>query len=334
MEPLLHRIGKNDESSRPLGRLDKLFESRQMTNTLHINSISDLHAALGLGAPTHPLVSFFKPSQVKQGVKEDVKICFDLFLISLKDSAHCTVGYGHTTYDFDKGTMTFMAPGQEVLIAATEPLEDSLGWTIAFHPKLIARSDLYNKMSDYSFFEYQTNEGLHLSERERVMATDIASSIANEAEMNMDKHTQSLISSNLELLLKYCTRFYDRQFIVRSDLNHDYIRRFNQLLDSYYQSDKPFEEGIPTVQYCGKEIGLSPYYLSDLLKKETGKNALEHIHLFLIERAKSLILKTNDSITQIAYELGFEYPQHFSKLFKAKTGVSPRQYRNDPTATG
>lgn len=304
-----------------------------MTNTLHINSISDLHASLGLDSPTHPLVSVFKPSQVKQGIQEDVKICFDLFLISLKDSAHCTVGYGHTTYDFDKGTMTFMAPGQEVIIKATEPLEDSLGWTIAFHPQLIASSDLGSKISEFSFFEYETSEGLHLSERERVMITDIASSIGNETEMNMDKHTQSLICSNIELLLKYCSRFYDRQFIVRADLNNHYITRFNHFLDAYYQSDKPFEEGIPTVQYCGKELGLSPYYLSDLLKKETGKNALEHIHLFLIERAKSQISETSHSITQISYELGFEYPQHFSKLFKAKTGVSPRQYRNDSTST-
>ncbi|MFA0087429.1 helix-turn-helix domain-containing protein [Vibrio sp. 10N.261.51.F12] len=303
-----------------------------MTNTLHITTISELHAALGLDAPAHPQVSFFHPSQVKQGITETVKICFDLYLISLKDSAHCTVGYGHTTYDFDIGTMTFLAPGQEVTIEATEPVEDSLGWTIAFHPQLIKRSDLGSKMSQFTFFEYQNNEALHLSERERVMVTDIASSIGNETEMNMDKHTQSLICSSIELLLKYCSRFYDRQFIVRGDFNHDYMRRFNQFLDSYYQGDKPFEQGIPTVQYCGKEIGLSPYYLSDLLKKETGKTALEHIHLFLIERAKSQILDTSDSITQIAYELGFEYPQNFSKLFKAKTGISPRQFRNDPTA--
>ncbi|RKF18159.1 AraC family transcriptional regulator [Alginatibacterium sediminis] len=228
--------------------------------------------------------------------------------------------------------MTFLAPGQEVVIEATEPLESSLGWTIAFHPQLIGKSDLSSKLSQFTFFEYQNSEALHLSECERVMVTDIASSIGNETEMNMDKHTQSLICSSIELLLKYCSRFYDRQFIVRGDLNHDYMRRFNQFLDSYYQGEKPFEQGIPTVQYCGKEIGLSPYYLSDLLKKETGKTALEHIHLFLVERAKSQILDTSDSITQIAYELGFEYPQHFSKLFKAKTGISPRQFRNDPTA--
>lgn len=304
-----------------------------MTNTLHINSISELHDTLGLEAPAHPLVSFFKTSQVKYEVMKDAKICFGLFLISLKDSAHCTVGYGQTTYDFDKGTMTFMAPGQELTIESTEPYEDLLGWTIAFHPQLIASSDLSNKISEYSFFEYQTNEGLHLSERERVMVSDIAASIANETEMNMDKHTQSLICSSIDLLLKYCTRFYDRQFIVRSDLNQDYMNRFNQFLYAYYQTDKPFEQGIPSVQYCGKEMGLSPYYLSDLLKKETGKNALEHIHLFLIEKAKEQISQSNASITQIAYELGFEYPQHFSKLFKAKTGVSPRQYRNDPASS-
>lgn len=301
-----------------------------MTKKVQINTISELHQFLGLPKPTHPLVTLIDQSQITREFNEHLTLEFGLYFISLKDGAHCSIGYGQTTYDFDTGTMTFFAPEQEVSIAPSEHVEDGIGWTLAFHPQLIAKSDLYGKMLDYTFFEYESNEALHLSERERAMVTDIALNIGNETEANIDKHTQSLICSNIELLLKYCNRFYDRQFIVRSDLNRDHIHRLSRLLIDYYQEDKPFELGVPTVQYCGKELGLSPYYLSDLLKKETGKNALEHIHLFVIERAKTLMKETEHSITQIAYELGFEYPQHFSKLFKAKTGMSPREFRSTP----
>ncbi|KAB0289204.1 AraC family transcriptional regulator [Vibrio fortis] len=299
-----------------------------MTNKVQINTISELHQFLGLPKPGHPLVTLIDQSKITREFNEHLTLGFGLYFISLKDGANCRIGYGQTTYDFDTGTMTFFAPEQEVSIAPSEHIEDSIGWTLAFHPQLIAKSDLYGKMLDYTFFEYESNEALHLSERERAMVTDIALNIGNETEANIDKHTQSLICSNIELLLKYCNRFYDRQFIVRADLNHDHIHRLSKLLAEYYQGDRPFELGIPTVQYCGKELGLSPYYLSDLLKKETGKNALEHIHLFVIERAKTLMAETEHSITQIGYELGFEYPQHFSKLFKAKTGVSPREFRS------
>lgn len=299
-----------------------------MTKKVQINTISDLHQFLGLPKPTHPLVTLIDQSKITREFNEHLTLGFGLYFISLKDGANCSIGYGQTTYDFDTGTMTFFAPEQEVSIAPSEHVEDSIGWTLAFHPQLIAKSDLYGKMLDYTFFEYESNEALHLSERERAMVTDIALNIGNETEANIDKHTQSLICSNIELLLKYCNRFYDRQFIVRADLNYDHIHRLSKLLAEYYQGDRPFELGIPTVQYCGKELGLSPYYLSDLLKKETGKNALEHIHLFVIERAKTLMAETEHSITQIGYELGFEYPQHFSKLFKAKTGVSPREFRS------
>ena len=299
-----------------------------MTKKVQINTISELHQFLGLPKPTHPLVTLIDQSKITREFNEHLTLEFGLYFISLKDGANCSIGYGQTTYDFDTGTMTFFAPEQEVSIAPSEHVEDSIGWTLAFHPQLIAKSDLYGKMLDYTFFEYESNEALHLSERERTMVTEIALNIGNETEANIDKHTQSLICSNIELLLKYCNRFYDRQFIVRADLNHDHIHRLSKLLAEYYQGDRPFELGIPTVQYCGKELGLSPYYLSDLLKKETGKNALEHIHLFVIERAKTLMAETEHSITQIGYELGFEYPQLFSKLFKAKTGVSPREFRN------
>ncbi|MEF1229587.1 helix-turn-helix domain-containing protein, partial [Vibrio fortis] len=273
-----------------------------MTKKVQINTISELHQFLGLPKPTHPLVTLVDQSKITREFNEHLTLGFGLYFISLKDGANCSIGYGQTTYDFDTGTMTFFAPEQEVSIVPSEHVEDSIGWMLAFHPQLIAKSDLYGKMLDYTFFEYESNEALHLSERERTMVTDIALNIGNETEANIDKHTQSLICSNIELLLKYCNRFYDRQFIVRADLNHDHIHRLSKLLADYYQGDRPFELGIPTVQYCGKELGLSPYYLSDLLKKETGKNALEHIHLFVIERAKTLMAETEHSITQIGYE--------------------------------
>lgn len=299
-----------------------------MADTIHIDSISALHTALGLPRPTHPLVSVIHQSQIsEEAYQRSMQISFGLYLISLKDEASCSFGYGQTTYDFDDGTMTFVAPNQEVRVDSVEPPKSDIGWTVAIHPDLLVRSELGAKIDQYTFFNYESNEALHLSENEIAMVTDIAHNIGNECQMNMDGHTQSLICSNIDLLLKYSSRFYDRQFIVRSNINQDYIERFNAFLNSYYQNDKPTELGLPTVQYCGQELGLSPYYLSDLLKQQTGKNALEHIHLFLIEKAKGQMLSSKQSITQIAYDLGFEYPQHFSKLFKSKVGVSPREYR-------
>ena len=299
-----------------------------MSNMINVNTISELHQFIGLPRPTHPQISVIRQSQVKEAYGWAAHFNFGLYLISLKDGGNCSIGYGQTTYDFDDGTMTFIAPGQEIKVDAVEPPTSEMGWTIAFHPDLIRKVELGSKIDQYTFFEYESNEALHLSEREIEMVSDIATNIDNECSMNMDSHTQSLICSNLDLLFKYCTRFYDRQFYVRTNLNHEYLDRFNAFLHQYYLSDKPLKEGIPSVQYCGQQLGLSPYYLSDLLKRETGKNALEHIHLFLIDKAKSQMLDSKNSITQIAYDLGFEYPQHFSKLFKAKTGTSPREFRS------
>lgn len=301
-----------------------------MQAQIQIDTISELHKSLELGKPLHPLISVFHQSQLKQVITKPLSFCFGLYFISLKDAASCTVKYGHTSYDFEDGTMTFLAPGQKVVIEEAEPVLDAQGWTIAFHPDLIKRSELGTKISDFTFFNYESHEALHLSDRERKMVTDIALNIETECEMNIDAHTQSLICSNIELLLKYCTRFYERQFHLRSNLNCEHIQRFQQFLVDYYHTDKPTTLGIPSVQYCGQELALSPYYLSDLLKQETGKNALEHIHLFLINRAKQQMLETKKSITEIAFDLGFEYPQHFSKLFKAKAGISPRQFRSAP----
>lgn len=173
-----------------------------MTKKVQINTISELHQFWGLSKPTHPLVTVINQSEIKRDFNEHLTLGFDLYFISLKDGANCSIGYGQTTYDFDTGTMTFFGPKQEVSVSPSEHVEDSIGWTLAFHPDLIAKSDLYGKMLDYSFFEYESNEALHLSDRERVMVTDIALNIGNETKTNIDKHTQSLICSNIELLLK------------------------------------------------------------------------------------------------------------------------------------
>jgi AraC-like DNA-binding protein len=206
--------------------------------------------------------------------------------------------------------------------------DDDEGWTLAFHPDLIRKSNLANKIDTYSFFQYDVNEALHLSDDERKTLEELLDKIEKEYSQNLDRHSQNLIISNIELLLDYCIRFYDRQFYTRSNLNVDVVSRFENLLKDYYKTDKVIDLGIPSVKYCAQELNLSTNYLSDLLKKETGKTAQEHIHLFVIEKAKNYLLNSSNSISEIGYDLGFEYPQHFSNLFKSKTGLSPSEYRN------
>ncbi|GAD79976.1 helix-turn-helix domain-containing protein [Vibrio ezurae] len=293
-----------------------------------VKSITQLHRYLELPSPLHPLITVIPQSAFQGKVESGNTYAFELYQISLKQGIECTLNYGRSTYDFNDGSMVFIAPGQSAVASDIEIDPNAAGWTIAFHPDLISRSGLGKKMDQYTFFNYESNESLHLSAKEIELATDIAKKIESEYSQTIDRHTQSLLQSNLELLLNYCVRFYDRQFYVRTDINRDYLGRLEKLLNNYYLSNKPLEKGMPTVQYCGQELGLSPYYLSDLLKRETGKTALEYIHLFLIERAKSLIVEDNLSITQIACDLGFEYPQYFSKLFKSKTGMSPRTFKS------
>jgi AraC-like DNA-binding protein len=202
------------------------------------------------------------------------------------------------------------------------------GWTLAFHPDLIRKSKLADKINHYSFFNYEVNEALHLSEDERKTIEELLDKIEKEYSQNIDKHSQNLIISNIELLLDYCTRFYDRQFYTRTNINVDFVSKFEKLLKAYYETHMVDEIGLPNVQYLAKKLNFSSNYLSDLLKKETGKTAQEHIHLYVINRAKNSLLNSKSSISEIGYALGFEYPQHFSSLFKSKTGMSPSEYRN------
>ncbi|WP_244828612.1 helix-turn-helix domain-containing protein [Carboxylicivirga sediminis] len=303
-----------------------------MKDIIHINSIAEVHQHMGLEAPRHPLVSIYKHDEITPNHEFAGKnLSINLYQVMFKMCKSGSLSYGRSSYDYHEGTLIFMAPGQVVNFGHEEEWDRNEmkgGWSLNFHPDLIRRSHLGQHIDDYSFFSYEVNEALHLSDMEKQTIGEIRDKIIHEYRANIDKHSQKLIISNIELMLDYCTRFYDRQFYTRENLNKDTISRFERLLKEYYASDKPLETGLPTVKYCGAELNLSANYLSDLLKKETGRNTQEHIHNFIVDRAKTNLLNTTEPVSQIAYSLGFEYPQHFSKVFKKKTGVSPAEYRH------
>lgn len=302
-----------------------------MSKSYTINSISQAHQAVGLPTPKHPLVSVVKTKEYKPLVNfTGLKVINNLYQITLKHIGCGNLLYGKNSYDYEEGTLVFTSPGQVTVFEGEMPLENETneGWTLAFHPDLIRKSNLGSKIQTYSFFSYDVNEALHLSEEERKTIEELLDKIVKEYSQNLDRHSQNLIISNIELLLDYCTRFYDRQFYTRTNLNVDIVSRFENLLKQHYDVRANHSEiSLPSVKFCANELNLSPNYLSDLLKKETGKTAQEHIHLFVIEKAKNKLLSSSDSISEIGYKLGFEYPQHFSNLFKSKTGYSPSEYR-------
>lgn len=302
-----------------------------MANEFIINSISQAHQSMGLPAPKHPLVSVVRTKDFNtQQDFRGIKIINNLYQVTLKQQGCGNLYYGKNSYDYEEGTLVFTSPGQVTMFEGELPAEEasSTGWTLAFHPDLIRRSSLVDKMSKYSFFNYEVNEALHLSSEELKTIEDLLDKIIIEYSQNLDKHSQNLILSNIELLLDYCTRFYDRQFYTRSNLHLDYVSKFEKTLKRYFDTGQANEKGLPHVANLAQELNFSANYLSDLLKKETGKTAQEHIHLFVIEKAKNELLSSKNSISQIGYALGFEYPQHFSNLFKLKTGLSPSEYRN------
>jgi AraC-like DNA-binding protein len=302
-----------------------------MSGPIILNSISQIHESLGIAKPRHPLVSVVRAQDIKTEVNlRDVKIVMNLYQIAFKQGACGTLRYGRNSYDYQEGTLIFTAPGQVLEYEDEDESESNnpVGWSLVFHPDLIRKSDLAEKIDGYTFFNYDANEALHLSDEERKTIEELLDKITKEYSQNLDKHSQHLIVSNVELLLDYCVRFYDRQFYTRTNLNTDIVSKFERLLKAYYKTIKVNDLGVPTVNYCAGELSISTNYLSDLLKKETGKSAQEHIHLFIIEKAKNSLLNSSISVSEIAYGLGFDYPQHFSNLFKSKTGLSPREYRS------
>ena len=274
----------------------------------------------------HPLVSVLDQSK-SQPVIEG-RFLSELYIIFLKEGKSGELRYGRQHYDYEDGTMLFIAPGQVFGHDGNGKTLQPTGWALVFHPDLLRGSSLGKHITDYNFFSYEVNEALHLSDRERETIIESLKKIKFELEHPIDKHSKALIVSNIELLLKYCLRFYDRQFITRDNLHKDVLVKFEELLANYFQSGKTQTEGLPTVAHFAGQLHLSANYFGDLVKKETGKTAIEYIQDKLMDLAKEKIFDTSKSISEIAYELGFKYPAHFTRLFKQKVGMSPNEYRS------
>ena len=273
----------------------------------------------------HPLISYFDSATARP--LHNGKFNFNFYAIFLKGVDCGQLQYGRNLYDYEAGTMVFMGPGQVVGIKSQNDYNPK-GNALVFHTDFIKGTDLASKIHRYSFFSYELNEALHLSEKEQKLIKEIFAKIDHELDHAIDKHSKTIIANNIELLLNYCERFYDRQFISRENLNSGTLSKFETLLNAYYQSEQPQKNGLPSVAYFAEKLNLSPNYFGDLVKKETGKTAIDHIHLKLIDLAKERIFDANKSISEIAYELGFKYPQHFNRIFKKSTGFTPSQYRD------
>lgn len=298
-----------------------------MKDPLHIQSISDLNNLIE-SKTKHPLAAVLDFSKTKDKIKEGTRITCDFYIMMFKNRSCNKIRYGRKTYDFQDGSLVCFAPKQ-ILTMDTESEETDAwsGWALLFHPDLIRGTTLGQKIKSYTFFSYETNEALHLSEKEKQTLYDIVQKIEIELSENIDQHSQNLIVSNIEVLLNYCTRYYDRQFITRKTANSDVLTKVESVLINYFQSADLNKQGLPTVKYLSEQVHLSPNYLSDLLKRETGMNAQDRIHYYLIEEAKNLLLNSNKTVGELAFDLGFEYPHYFSRLFKSKTEMTPLEYK-------
>lgn len=296
-----------------------------MNGIQKFNTVDEYNKVMGVET-RHPLVTVIDFSKtIHQGEYPDGH-SFGYYTVFLKEQKCGDMKYGRNYYDYQEGTLVFLAPDQIVKIENRTPSQPK-GWTLMFHPDLIRGTALGRAMKEYTFFSYDVFEALHLSEEERRMVIECFHNIELELNHSIDNHSQRLISSNIELFLNYCTRFYERQFITRKHVNSDMVSQFENLLDDYLKSDLPQKQGLPSVKYCADKLHLSANYFGDLIKKETGKSAQEHVQLRLIEIAKEKMFEKQKSVSQIAYELGFEYPQYFSRLFKKRTGMTPNEYR-------
>ncbi len=294
-----------------------------MDEILKIDTIEQYNNLFGFET-RHPLVGIVDfDTPESQG---NYRMTVGFYSIFLKETKGCTMNYGKTSYDYDDKTIVSIAPGQTVGYTHIEgTLPKSIG--LLFHPDFIRGTSLGQKIKKYNFFTYEANEALHLSAEERIVINSCLAIICTELQHAIDKHTKGLICTNIELLLDYCMRFYERQFITRQDLNVDALAKFEKLIDEYLDAGLAATNGIPSVKYFADKICLSPNYFGDLVKKETGKSAKEYIQLKMLSVAKENLLNPDKTITQVAYALGFQYPQHFIRFFKRYEGVTPSQYR-------
>ncbi|WP_293956612.1 MULTISPECIES: AraC family transcriptional regulator [unclassified Sphingobacterium] len=296
-----------------------------MQQIVRIDTVKNYNDIAGVDT-LHPLISVVNFDEIP--TYQYFRRYMGIYAVFLKYIKCGDIKYGCQPYDYEDGTLVFISPGQVYGIDSKGEIIKPSGKALVFHPDLIAGTHLGKRIKEYTFFSYEANEALHLSKKERTIINDCFNKIRYELEQNIDQHSKTLIVSNIEVLLNYCMRFYDRQFITRSNVNKDILVRFERLLQDYFKSDKPYLLGLPNVTYCAEELQLSPNYFGDLIKKETGSTALDYIQSKLIEEAKEKLFDHSKSVNSISNELGFKYQQHFTRLFKQKTGMTPNEYRN------
>ncbi|MBK0378569.1 helix-turn-helix transcriptional regulator [Mucilaginibacter sp. SD-g] len=296
-----------------------------MDNMRRFNTISEYNT-FNNNETKHPLVTVVDLS--KADPRQGSQMYFGFYVVFLKDVKCGDLVYGRATYDYQEGTLVFMAPGQVAGVNSNGETYQPKGYVLAFDPDLIHGTPLGRHIQEYGFFGYQSHEALHLSEKEKSIVMDCLHKIDYELQAGIDKHSKKLIVANIQLFLDYCTRFYDRQFMTREHITTGIIERFETLLNDFFATDKPQTIGLPSVAYCADTLNLSSNYFGDLVKKETGKTAQEYIQFKLIDMAKEKISDVEKTVNQVAYELGFKYPQHFTRVFKKRVGKTPLEYRN------
>ncbi|MFA6152009.1 MAG: helix-turn-helix domain-containing protein [Chitinophagaceae bacterium] len=293
----------------------------------HIKSISEYHDLLGVEKPQHPLISLISHEDIDNYTNKKLRNkTYDFYTISRKINYTGMMRYGQHYYDFQEGAMVFHGPNQ-VIVSELADNVNLQGWTILIHPDFIRAYPLAVRITRFGFFSYAVHEALHLSDKEATIVEEVMDTIRKEYCSRIDVYSQDILISQIELLLNYCNRFYNRQFITRKTANSDLLINFEKLLNEYFEGDNLSSNGIPSVHFFSAELNMSANYLSDMLRSLTGQSTQQHIHDQLIERAKHILTSTNMTVSEIAYELGFEYPQSFSKLFKNKTSLTPLEFR-------
>ncbi|MEY8020009.1 helix-turn-helix domain-containing protein [Muriicola sp. SD30] len=299
----------------------KVYEIKAVGDYLKLRNQEVLHPLVGV-------VNFQDVDEDGKTIKDFNALRFNCYAIFLKDATGCKLKYGGKPYDYDEGTLVFVGPDQLVELSYDDPNYRPKGYALLFHPDLFLGTELGRKIHHYNYFSYSLFEALHLSAKERKVIVSLLDKIQFELDQTIDKHTKKLITANIELLLDYCVRFYDRQFLTREKENNSFLENFDVLLKEYFTSDRPQKYGTPSVAYFADQLHLSSNYFGDLIKKETGHSAQEYIQNKLIEEAKERVFDPTKTVSEIAHELGFKYPQHFTRLFKQRVGHSPSEFRS------
>lgn len=298
-----------------------------MLKVSKLESISEIHRMLGLPGPVHPLISLMDSTEGQIDMcRLPVNYVTTFYKISFITKLGGKFKYGQGYYDFDEGSLLFTAPNQ--IVGSAERYEDNAGYSLIIHPDFLQGYPLAKKITNYGFFSYSSNEALHVSEQERSTILSIFTIIQKELNSRIDDFSHEVIIAQIELLLSYAKRFYKRQFLTRQVVTNELLQQLEDLLNACFKEENPVNNGIPTVQFLAEQLNYTPNYLSDILRSLTGLNAQQHIHQKLIERSKELLSTTNLTISEVAYKLGFEHPQSFSRLFKIKTKISPVQFRS------